>query len=1424
MKRKFLALLCIVALTVLCLASCDVINQLLGNEPPVDDTCEHTYSDKWSTSTTEHWHAATCEHAELKSDVANHTDTDENGQCDVCDYEIGHVHTFEDKWTSNDTHHWRVATCSHTEEKGELAAHTDANSDGACDTCSAHVHVLDLSGKCTVCGEQVEEIDVTDINVILPIVIANAGKISGGSIITNDIVHDLQLVDGEIVSYDTMSIKEVTYLLGDSAAYYKIDTTNASDDYAYTDSSEKWYELLEDGSVFGVYQEKFEDYVSDFMVDSAANLDNLDGYYFPLSTLTNAYGVENLLASLYALSQSDSADDYQFLYEDGTYTFVFTYLYVDTDTAEGEPDHVDFYEVGVTFNVFESGALADFAMYCNCYTNSLFDELDNDYTYDQATGTITMKDTAVADTYLYTVSQTEGKRTYVSEHPKSEFVPESFDAFVDMDCTTPLGDTVTMTEGETLNIYFGNFVPENAGATYLMDTFMATVDENAVSYWAYDGVVSFLSNTPGTYPVEFTLGDETFTFTFVVEAAVIDDGGEQPENTVRVEITDTYGWDLDFGEFTAPADGDYTFIIEAGVDLGAISENGDAPWADFYNTDMDGVPVGGSVTVSLKAGETYKFFVSSPVKNIVVYIPYTVSDYTGDNTVGGDDVVISTTIVDGENKVAFSDDEIAANTAVRTLTVSVNANYTFRSDLFVSSIVDSNGTPVAMVDYAYYLVSGETYTVTFAMLTNFGIQANKEYPLSITGDVIDDGGDEPTDVTVVTGTYVGTDAFGNKFLTVTVDETTVTFVYEHPMQGISTVVATYAFVDGAVVLYDENGNVLHPLSGALGVDAFGTPITASYNGNEYTLSTGSIDEEPEESNIKDKVCGYYEMEGYEVIISTDWDDESLYLFNAYNINADIYYILEEVIDNGDGTYTLVLGLREGDEDVFSFLTETFVVTLLEDGYKTLSGPAVEVKTVDYEDAIIGDNTFVVTQDMIDAGNVYFDIEISEMGFYVISATGLSGTFYDEYRNYLTDESSMLAPGKYVVGISTWDAALGECTFNISFVPVSELSETQALTALCGSHYLGFMECSIYGDAESGFILNVWNWDYTIDVYYDITLVKNDDGTYTITLAYNSDISRNDGFNYDGDVVIASYNDGWELELIHTPKIAPGTYKGVDNYGNEFLTLIVDRTTVTFVYEHPMQGTNTVVATYEIVDGEVVLYNENGEVLNPLAGTVTLGEYEVPVAAAFNGNNYTITRGSSSDEEVESELVLGENYVSVTDIWMGTELNFVASETGVYTVYPGYNAKVIYDFTQYVFGDTLILNLNAGDVVTLVVLTADFNPGEATLNITFEAGSSDVTPGEAAGTMDDPIVIETLPLELSFEGAHDVYYTYTSEVACTLIITYTEGSYVSGLVSFDKDSQNLLYTVYVEAGETVTINPWATSPSGVYTYTISVLEA
>lgn len=108
-----------------------------------DTTCAHTYSDAWSSDETSHWHAATCEHYGAVSEKADHSDADNDGACDTCGYNGGHTHTYADEWITDEAGHYHAATCGH-DVKGQQGSHADIDLDGACDTCGwadpAHTH------------------------------------------------------------------------------------------------------------------------------------------------------------------------------------------------------------------------------------------------------------------------------------------------------------------------------------------------------------------------------------------------------------------------------------------------------------------------------------------------------------------------------------------------------------------------------------------------------------------------------------------------------------------------------------------------------------------------------------------------------------------------------------------------------------------------------------------------------------------------------------------------------------------------------------------------------------------------------------------------------------------------------------------------------------------------------------------------------------------------------------------------------------------------------------------------------------------------------------------------------------------------------------------------------------------------------------
>ncbi|MBE6533178.1 MAG: hypothetical protein E7676_06780 [Ruminococcaceae bacterium] len=81
--KKLLLLLLVAVLTASALSSCMIFHK-------------HTYASEWSTNETHHWRVATCKHTDKQGDFGEHVDSDGNSFCDVCNYKTG-----DGIWTQN---------------------------------------------------------------------------------------------------------------------------------------------------------------------------------------------------------------------------------------------------------------------------------------------------------------------------------------------------------------------------------------------------------------------------------------------------------------------------------------------------------------------------------------------------------------------------------------------------------------------------------------------------------------------------------------------------------------------------------------------------------------------------------------------------------------------------------------------------------------------------------------------------------------------------------------------------------------------------------------------------------------------------------------------------------------------------------------------------------------------------------------------------------------------------------------------------------------------------------------------------------------------------------------------------------------------------------------------------------------------------
>ena len=138
---------------------------------PIALAHKHEFSAEWSTDENYHWHKCKDEKCEEVADKAAHvwnegvvttpaTETTEGVKtytCTVCGKTktatigiLDHVHTFDtERWEYDTANHWHPATCAHTDEKKDIAAHTF--DDGVVTKPEGYGVVGEKKFTCTVC-------------------------------------------------------------------------------------------------------------------------------------------------------------------------------------------------------------------------------------------------------------------------------------------------------------------------------------------------------------------------------------------------------------------------------------------------------------------------------------------------------------------------------------------------------------------------------------------------------------------------------------------------------------------------------------------------------------------------------------------------------------------------------------------------------------------------------------------------------------------------------------------------------------------------------------------------------------------------------------------------------------------------------------------------------------------------------------------------------------------------------------------------------------------------------------------------------------------------------------------------------------------------------------------------------------------------
>ncbi len=103
-----------------------------------EDLPAHTHTDadgQWESDGTYHWHTCSCTEEFDKVEHSGGTATcTEKAVCSVCNAAYGNTaaHNHGTEWQKNADEHWNECACG---DKANKASHTDSNNDGKCDTC-----------------------------------------------------------------------------------------------------------------------------------------------------------------------------------------------------------------------------------------------------------------------------------------------------------------------------------------------------------------------------------------------------------------------------------------------------------------------------------------------------------------------------------------------------------------------------------------------------------------------------------------------------------------------------------------------------------------------------------------------------------------------------------------------------------------------------------------------------------------------------------------------------------------------------------------------------------------------------------------------------------------------------------------------------------------------------------------------------------------------------------------------------------------------------------------------------------------------------------------------------------------------------------------------------------------------------------------
>lgn len=231
-----------------------------------------------------------------------------------------HEHSFASEWSSNETQHWHAATCEHTEEKSDVGNHTDLNHDGKCDVCSHEglaVHHVDSGNGFCSCGVKIKvesvELDTSKAKLVYAL---------GEELDVTEVVLTATFTDGSVAaipftaSADLSSVGEKVVTLTYDTKDKVEDSTKATITYSVNvvNWDAKDIEVLKKATLLGEYDlvlpylpglKVIPEYDEDgeleswYAIKDDATLDDLQEYYETLNYYENVAIDEEYGITLY---------------------------------------------------------------------------------------------------------------------------------------------------------------------------------------------------------------------------------------------------------------------------------------------------------------------------------------------------------------------------------------------------------------------------------------------------------------------------------------------------------------------------------------------------------------------------------------------------------------------------------------------------------------------------------------------------------------------------------------------------------------------------------------------------------------------------------------------------------------------------------------------------------------------------------------------------------------------------------------------------------------------------------------------------------------------------------------------------------------------------------------------------------------------